>query len=124
MITQAEASAVARRVRHNLRRADLDPAGNCFLAARAMQILLNEGEIVEGHCNGDSHHWYGVEVDGEALYFDPTADGVGADVPRGLAGFPATSAPEYDGLSRDWPASHSVEFAVDLVALVRPLVGD
>ena len=105
---------VAERVQANMTGMDLDPSGNCFLVARALQILAAGGELVECHLQGDHHVIY-QDVDG--LFWDLTAHGiVGGELQLGVAELPE----EYTDLTGyEWPEDYSGEFADDLLALTR-----
>lgn len=118
MIDKESIDRLASRVLDNLRRADFDPSGNCFLAARALQILANQGELVEGYLNDERHVWYAVEDGPVVIHWDVTADGCGGTLI--LSGLEELPDSYRDYIGWDWPEQYSTQFAEDLIALVRP----
>jgi hypothetical protein len=113
----------AARVYDNLLRADLDPSGNCFLAARAIQSIVNGGMLVEGRLNDELHVWFAADLDGDLTHWDVTAHGcMGAKVV--LDGVAVLDDSYSEFTEWEWPEDYTAEFGVDLARLVRPNGGE
>jgi hypothetical protein len=115
MVDREQLESAAARVRANLDAADLDAAGNCFLAAAALREILGDDiQRVTGLCRGDSHEWAAVEVDGELLHVDLTGDQFGFPAVQIVSDLPE----EYsDWIGAEWDEALIAEFAADVATL-------